>query len=45
MKLERAEALISGLGGERDRWTDAAQGLRAAFNGLTGDMLVGGVDA
>lgn len=28
-KLERAEKLISGLGGEKARWTEAAQALGA----------------
>jgi dynein heavy chain len=28
-KLERAEKLISGLGGEKARWTEAAASLRA----------------
>lgn len=27
VKLERAEALIGGLGGEKVRWTEAADGL------------------
>ncbi len=40
LKLDRAEQLISGLGGEKDRWTEAAHALRSQFNSLTGDMLV-----
>jgi dynein heavy chain len=40
VKLERAEKLISGLGGERDRWTVSAQELGAAYENLTGDMLI-----
>lgn len=34
LKLDRAEQLISGLGGEKDRWTEAAHALRSQFNGL-----------
>ena len=40
VKLERAEKLIGGLGGERDRWTASAKALGAAFENLTGDMLI-----
>lgn len=40
LKLERAEQLLGGLGGERERWTAAAGRLRASLGGLTGDMLL-----
>eukprot|EP00741_Cyanophora_paradoxa_P002212 tig00000555_g2144.t1 len=39
-KLERAEKLIGGLGGERDRWTKAAEELGAEYVDLTGDVLI-----
>lgn len=39
-KLVRAEKLISGLGGEKDRWTEAARLLGIRYNNLTGDVLV-----
>ena len=40
MKLERAEKLIGGLGGERDRWKKAAIDLSIRYENLTGDVLV-----
>lgn len=40
LKLVRAQELISGLGGEKDRWMEAAENLRAQFGGIMGDMLV-----
>lgn len=40
VKLERAEKLIGGLGGEKTRWTATAEGLTAAYTNLTGDMLI-----
>uniref|UniRef100_A0A5S6LE06 Protein MCM10 homolog n=1 Tax=Xenopus tropicalis TaxID=8364 RepID=A0A5S6LE06_XENTR len=39
-KLVRAEKLISGLGGEKDRWTEAARLLGIRYNNLTGDVLL-----
>ena len=39
-KLERAEALIGGLGGEKQRWQDAARELGETYTNLTGDVLV-----
>ncbi|XP_052080869.1 dynein axonemal heavy chain 7-like isoform X1 [Mytilus californianus] len=39
-KLERAEQLISGLGGEKDRWGAAASMLATKYTNLTGDILV-----
>lgn len=40
VKLERAEKLIGGLGGEKSRWTETAERLTAAYTNLTGDMLI-----
>ena len=39
-KLERAEELIGGLGGEKIRWTQAAQDLGIQYDNLTGDVLL-----
>ncbi|KAG2436335.1 hypothetical protein HXX76_006644 [Chlamydomonas incerta] len=39
-KLERAEKLISGLGGEKTRWTEAAAKMGSQYDCLTGDMLI-----
>jgi dynein heavy chain, axonemal len=39
-KLERAEALIGGLGGEKLRWTQAATDLSIQYENLTGDILL-----
>ncbi|XP_063529439.1 dynein axonemal heavy chain 7-like [Cydia strobilella] len=39
-KLKRAEMLISGLGGEKTRWTQIAKTLRETYNSLTGDILI-----
>jgi dynein heavy chain len=39
-KLVRAEKLIGGLGGEKDRWTEAARQLSARLLNLTGDVLL-----
>ncbi|XP_059164025.1 dynein axonemal heavy chain 7-like isoform X1 [Physella acuta] len=39
-KLARAEQLIGGLGGERDRWSQAAKDLGKKYINLTGDVLV-----
>lgn len=39
-KLERAEALIGGLGGEKIRWTEAAESLGGQYKNLTGDVLL-----
>ena len=39
-KLERAEALIGGLGGEKIRWTQAAKDLGVKYDNLTGDVLI-----
>ncbi|KXZ48211.1 DHC-9 protein [Gonium pectorale] len=40
VKLQRAEKLISGLGGEKSRWTMAARGLGELYIKLTGDVLL-----
>ncbi|XP_076804189.1 dynein axonemal heavy chain 3-like isoform X1 [Clavelina lepadiformis] len=39
-KLDRAEKLINGLGGEKERWTEAAERLREQLHNLTGDVLM-----
>ena len=39
-KLDRAEKLIGGLGGERDRWTQNAQQLGEKYINTTGDVLL-----
>ncbi|KAG8459256.1 hypothetical protein KFE25_014101 [Diacronema lutheri] len=39
-KLERAEKLLSGLGGEQVRWTEVAALLGPRYTNLTGDVLV-----
>lgn len=39
-KLERAEAIITGLGGERGRWQQTATDLGNAYPYLTGDVLL-----
>ncbi|XP_061330226.1 dynein axonemal heavy chain 3 isoform X2 [Pezoporus flaviventris] len=39
-KIVRAEKLISGLGGEKERWTEAARLLGIRYIDLTGDVLL-----
>ena len=39
-KLVRAEKLIGGLGGEKDRWSTAAASLQDIYDNLTGDVLI-----
>ncbi|XP_028395151.1 dynein heavy chain 3, axonemal-like isoform X1 [Dendronephthya gigantea] len=39
-KLDRAEKLIGGLGGEKDRWTQAANTLSDKYSKVTGDVLL-----
>ena len=39
-KLVRAEKLIGGLGGEKKRWSEAADDLQTSYNNLTGDILI-----
>jgi dynein heavy chain len=39
-KLVRAQKLIGGLGGEKTRWTLAAENLQKLYDNLLGDVLV-----
>ena len=39
-KLDRAQKLIGGLGGEKDRWSAAATDLQRVYDNLTGDVLI-----
>lgn len=39
-KLLRAESLIRGLGGEKSRWTAAADNLQLLYDDLAGDILL-----
>ena len=39
-KLERAEKLIGGLGGEKERWTESAKILGEKYINITGDVLL-----
>ncbi|XP_049782826.1 dynein axonemal heavy chain 7-like [Schistocerca cancellata] len=39
-KLMRAEKLIGGLGGEKARWSAAAEALQRDYNSLAGDLLM-----
>ena len=39
-KLVRAEKLIGGLGGEKDRWGEAARNLGERYTNITGDVLL-----
>ncbi len=40
VKLDRAEKLITGLGGEKTRWTAAGVSLGQLYVRLTGDVLL-----
>ncbi|XP_022919154.2 dynein axonemal heavy chain 7 [Onthophagus taurus] len=40
MKLYRATKLIGGLGGEKSRWTEAANNLQVLYDSLAGDILI-----
>lgn len=40
VKLDRAQKLITGLGGEKFRWTANAESLGKQYDALTGDTLV-----
>ncbi|XP_078276213.1 dynein axonemal heavy chain 3-like [Rhinoraja longicauda] len=40
LKLERAEQLIAGLGGERKRWTCIAQQLDDTYQNIIGDVVL-----
>ena len=39
-QLVRAEQLIGGLGGERDRWTGFSADLQEKYNNVTGDIML-----
>ncbi|KAK9884326.1 hypothetical protein WA026_005276 [Henosepilachna vigintioctopunctata] len=39
-KIVRAKKLIGGLGGEKTRWTEAANLLQQKYDGLAGDILL-----
>lgn len=39
-KLERAEKLMKGLGGEKDRWKETAEQLTIDYDNVVGDVLV-----
>uniref|UniRef100_A0A7S1IC30 Dynein heavy chain n=1 Tax=Eutreptiella gymnastica TaxID=73025 RepID=A0A7S1IC30_9EUGL len=39
-KLTRAEEIVGGLGGEKDRWTESIKKYEAAILNLTGDSLL-----
>ncbi|XP_067384444.1 dynein axonemal heavy chain 12 [Channa argus] len=39
-KLESAEKLIGGLGGEKTRWSKSADDLQNTYDNLTGDVLI-----
>jgi dynein heavy chain, axonemal len=39
-KLVRAQKLIGGLGGEKTRWTQAAENLQNIYDNLLGDVLI-----
>lgn len=39
-KLERAEQLIGGLGGEKSRWTETSKNLGILYVNVTGDVLI-----
>ncbi|XP_058067045.1 dynein axonemal heavy chain 12 [Anopheles bellator] len=41
-KLQRAETLIGGLGGEKTRWIASAEHLQRLYDSLAGDILVSG---
>mgnify|MGYP000151767920 CR=1 FL=1 len=40
VKLERANKLIGGLGGERVRWTSTIESLQGSFQNIVGDVLI-----
>jgi dynein heavy chain len=40
IKLDRANKLISGLGGEKERWISTVQQLNGNFDNITGDVLI-----
>ena len=40
VKLQRAEKLISGLGGEKDRWIQSVASLSSSYDCIIGDVLI-----
>ncbi|KAE8615220.1 hypothetical protein XENTR_v10008446 [Xenopus tropicalis] len=40
LKLDRAEKLINGLGGEKERWTNIAMQLEDTYQNIVGDLLL-----
>ncbi|XP_053376707.1 dynein axonemal heavy chain 3-like [Mercenaria mercenaria] len=40
VKIERAEKLISGLGGEKERWTKNVEDLSETYDNIIGDVLL-----
>jgi dynein heavy chain len=40
LKLERAEKLISGLGGEKARWSNQIVNLTHTYDHIVGDVLL-----
>nr|XP_026694595.1 dynein heavy chain 3, axonemal isoform X2 [Ciona intestinalis] len=40
LKLIRAEKLISGLGGEKERWTEMTESLDNTYHNIVGDVLL-----
>lgn len=40
VKIERAEKLISGLGGEKVRWTQNVEDLTNTYDNIVGDVLL-----
>ncbi|XP_036671579.3 dynein axonemal heavy chain 3 isoform X3 [Drosophila suzukii] len=41
-KLNRAEKLLGGLGGEKTRWSEAAKNLHESISNIVGDVLLAG---
>ncbi|TDG53310.1 hypothetical protein AWZ03_000125 [Drosophila navojoa] len=41
-KLNRAEKLLGGLGGEKTRWSEAAKSLHESISNIVGDVLLAG---
>ena len=39
-KLDRAEKLIGGLGGEKTRWSQTAKDLQETLDNVVGDVLI-----
>jgi len=40
IKIDRAEKLISGLGGEKIRWTQNVKDLTDTYDNIVGDVLL-----